>query len=91
MRRYTCRVREVFSFSVGHHDNKPNSQSVQFYFGEYELIGLVFLSRFLQGNMSLTERRRLQQLVPELPDGSGISRSRSFAGFLNRSLSRKSR
>ncbi|GAU98232.1 hypothetical protein RvY_09407-2 [Ramazzottius varieornatus] len=39
--------------------------------------------------MSLTERRRLQQLVPELPDGSGISRSRSFAGFLNRSLSRK--
>ncbi|XP_055329430.1 rho family-interacting cell polarization regulator 2-like [Paramacrobiotus metropolitanus] len=36
---------------------------------------------------SLTDRRRLK--FPELPEGNGVSRSRSFAGFLNRSLSRK--
>ncbi|OQV12647.1 Protein FAM65B [Hypsibius exemplaris] len=38
--------------------------------------------------MSLTDRRRAK-LLPELPEGNGISRSKSFAGFLNRTISRR--
>ena len=40
--------------------------------------------------MSLTDRRRGAKLMPpELPEGAGISRSKSFAGFLNRTISRR--